>query len=449
MQEHFYGLADSLAGKLRGGEVLLLNFSGEQSDFVRFNHGLVRQAGSVRQGYLTLDLIEGRRHAKATVGIAGSAEADRPRCDALLAELRDRVGHVPEDPYLLYAAEVASGEQVRPDRLPDSAAAVDAILAAASGKPGQASRSPLDMVGIYAQGGIFAGFANSLGQRNWFASYSFQADWSLYLRQDKAVKTQYAGFEWDQAAFRRKADAAAEQLAVLDRPPKTVEPGEYRAYLAPAAMQSLLEMLCWGGFGLKAHRTKTTCLLKMIEEAATLHPSVTLRENTREGIAANFQSSGFIKPDEVVLIENGRYRDCLVSPRSGGEYGVAPNGAGDGEAPESLELGGGDVGEQQILPRLDTGVYANQLWYLNYSDLPGGRITGMTRFATFWVEGGRIVAPLNVMRFDETIYRALGENLLGLTERVDFIPDAGTYGGRSSQSVRTPGALIDRFRFTL
>ncbi len=73
----------------------------------------------------------------------------------------------------------------------------------------------------------------------------------------------------------------------------------------------------------------------------------------------------------------------------------------------------------------------------------------MTRFATFWVENGRIAAPLNVMRFDETAYRALGENLLALTADRDFLPSSETYGGRSTDSVRLPGALIEGFRFTL
>ena len=62
----------------------------------------------------------------------------------------------------------------------------------------------------------------------------------------------------------------------------------------------------------------------------------------------------------------------------------------------------------------------NNVWYLNYSDRSACRMTGMTRFATFWVEHGVIQAPLNVMRFDESIYRMLGEHLLGLTaERGD------------------------------
>ena len=57
----------------------------------------------------------------------------------------------------------------------------------------------------------------------------------------------------------------------------------------------------------------------------------------------------------------------------------------------------------------------------------------MTRFATFWVEQGTIQAPLNVMRFDESIYRMLGEHLVDLTTERDFILDANTYHRRSTE----------------
>ena len=73
----------------------------------------------------------------------------------------------------------------------------------------------------------------------------------------------------------------------------------------------------------------------------------------------------------------------------------------------------------EVLSRLGTGVYIGNLHYLNWSDRAACRTTGMTRFATFWVEDGEIKAPLNVMRFDETAYRMLGDNLVDLT---DFLP---------------------------
>ncbi len=102
-----------------------------------------------------------------------------------------------------------------------------------------------------------------------------------------------------------------------------------------------------------------------------------------------------------------------------------------------------------MLERLGTGLYLNNLWYCNYSDRNDCRITGMTRFAAFWVEDGEIRAPLSPMRFDESLYRMLGEHLIGLTAEREFLFDTGTYHQRSTDSLHLPGALIEDFAFTL
>lgn len=68
---------------------------------------------------------------------------------------------------------------------------------------------------------------------------------------------------------------------------------------------------------------------------------------------------------------------------------------------------------------------------------------------TVWVEGGEIVAPANVLRFDDTAYNLLGSNLVGLTGEVETLLDPSSYGGRSSASHRLPGALVDDMAFTL
>ncbi|MEN3354118.1 MAG: hypothetical protein V7640_2276, partial [Betaproteobacteria bacterium] len=119
------------------------------------------------------------------------------------------------------------------------------------------------------------------------------------------------------------------------------------------------------------------------------------------------------------------------------------------ESPESLELAPGDLRADDVLGALDTGLYIGNLWYLNFSDRPAGRITGMTRFATFWVEGGRLVAPVTPLRFDDTIYRMLGENLIDLTTERELLLSTSTYDERSTASAQLPGALIGSLRFTL
>jgi predicted Zn-dependent protease len=440
MRDYFLSIADYLDSLLRGPEEYTCVFAGEDSDFARFNRARVRQAGRVTQRKLSLDLIEGRRHASAEVTLSGDTVPDRSRLATTVETLRDIRARLPEDPYLCYATEVCSSDRSHPNQLPDGAAMVEEILTAAAGQ---------DLVGIHASGAIHAGFANSLGQRNWFTRHSFNLDWSLHLHTDKAVKARYAGFTWEREQLHARMSAAVHQLEMLARPARTLSPGRYRIYLPPMALEEIISLLGWGGFGMRAHRTGTSPLRRMVEEGASLSPSVTLSENTAAGVAPDFQAAGFVRPDRVILIEDGRYRDCLISPRSAAEYGVPGNGAGEHEAPLSMDMAPGDLPTGEILQALGTGVCVGNLWYLNYSDRNAGRLTGMTRFATFWVENGRIQGPVNPMRFDETVYHLLGNGLMGLTAEREMLLDPSSYGARSNSSARLPGALVDGVSFTL
>ena len=79
MHEYFYTLADAITALLKGDEIYTCTFRGEDSDFVRFNRSAVRQAGTVTQRFLNLDLIHGQRHAAADVALSGDLEEDRAR----------------------------------------------------------------------------------------------------------------------------------------------------------------------------------------------------------------------------------------------------------------------------------------------------------------------------------------------------------------------------------
>lgn len=438
MKEHFFQLAQRLAAELHAGEILLAGFSGERSDFVRFNQGKVRQAGSVEQRFVSLRLVRERRQASAAITVAGG----RDDFDALkegLLRLRDALAGLPEDPWLLINETPQSGSSERRGGVPAAEEIVEAVSGQANG---------LDLVGFYAGGTIYRGFASSLGQRNWHEVDSFNFDWSLYREGDQAVKSGYAGFAWEEAIFRDRLASALEQLGLLGKAGKQIDPGEYRAYLAPRAMEELAGLLCWGGFSARSRATKQSPLLRL-HEGQLLSPKVSFSENTAEGVAPGFQAQGFVKPGRVALLAAGKPAEVLVSPRSAKEYGLATNAANAGESPESLDMAAGGLASRDALAALDTGLYVSNLWYLNFSDRPAGRITGMTRFATFWVEGGRIAAPVSPMRFDDSIYRMLGENLAELTRERELLLDPSTYGERSTSSARLPGALLQRLRFTL
>ncbi|MBE9563712.1 MAG: hypothetical protein IMF17_00605 [Proteobacteria bacterium] len=442
MQNYFYSLSEILFKQLKGDEQLLLSLEGENSDFVRLNNNKIRQAGCVTQRSLCLDLIEGKRHAEACVELTGdkaeNIERDIKQLTDTLEKLREQRAFLPDDPYLSFATDINNTEYHHDAQVINSHEAIEQILQAGIG---------LDLVGIFANGSQYAGFANSMGQRNWHSSANFNFDWSCYLAKDKAVKSNYAGFDWQQDKLATRIENCKHQLAVLAKPAKTIEPGSYRAYLAPSAVKEIMAMLSWGGFGLKSHRTKSTPLIQMLEQNRTLASTISLRENHARGLAPVFTGSGYIKPEQVQLIESGHYKDCLVSPRSAMEYHSVSN-AGS-EYPCALDLAAGDLPEEKILSELGSGLYINNLWYLNFSDRNACQLTGMTRFACFWVENGEIQAPINVMRFDDSVYDLFATNLLGLTSERDFMLDASSYGQRSNSSMELPGALVKEMCFTL
>jgi predicted Zn-dependent protease len=228
----------------------------------------------------------------------------------------------------------------------------------------------------------------------------------------------------------------------------SLEPGEYRVYLAPHALEEITGLLSWGAFSARARATRQSALLRM-EHGERLSPKVTLKERIAGALAPPFQEDGYLRPAEVTLIDRGALGASLVSPRSAREYGLTPNGANGRESPEAFDLAAGDLAESAALAALDDGLYVGNLWYLNYSDRPAARLTGMTRFATFRVKGGRIEAPIAALRFDDTLYRMLGENLIDLTRSRELMPSTSTYDERSTASANLPGALLAAMRFTL
>lgn len=440
-QTDFDDLITTASARLVGDEVLLANLSGERTDFIRLNNGDVRQAGSVDQRKVTVDLIGGRRHVGGSVQLTGDRSADDARLASLLGQLREQRRFVEDDPFLLFNTDQRSTERVETSSIPTPEAALADIRTAAAGR---------DLVGIYASGDTFSGFANSLGQRNWFQAATFNLDWCFYLHSDKAAKNLYAGFDWDDAAFAQKVDWSGRQLAALGRDPIELPPGGYRTYLAPHAMEAIVSLMAgYGAFGQRAHRTKQSPLLRMQDGSTTLSPLVTITEDTAGGVAPNFQSAGFLRPDEVVLVDEGKLADTLVSPRSSQEYGIPTNGAADGEYPQSMAIAPGTVPTATVGEELDTGLFVGNLWYTNFSDRAACRTTGMTRFATFWMEDGEIVAPVTALRFDDTAFHLLGDRLAGLTDEAEVLLDASTYFERSTMSQRLPGALIDEMRFVL
>ena len=435
----FKDLVEWLKQAITDGEQFHLGYAAESSEFVRLNHARVRQAGQVQQASVNLKLIHDGRHADLGITLAGAPELDRQRLAEGLQQLRETLPLLPQDPYLLlnHNAWKSQNEQARP--LPD----LDQVLAEIS----QAAQG-VDLVGFYAAGPISRGFASSSGAFGWHQANSFNFDFSLFHANGEAVKASYAGDAWDSAAFAQRFQQAREQLEYLGRPLHTLAPGQYRAYLAPAALEEIVSMLAWGGFSAQAIASKGSPLQRLYAGDQALNPLVSMAEQVSTSLSPAFSRDGYPRSD-VTLISAGHAEGRLVNSRSAAEYGLSTNGADGDESPSAFEMAAGDLAQADILKQLGTGLYISNLWYLNYSDQPAARLTGMTRFATFWVEDGEIKAPVSTMRFDDSVYHLLGSQLEALTAERELLLSASTYSERSTSSNLLPGALVKRLTLTL
>ena len=436
---HFKALVDWLKQAVTDQEHFQLGYADEASEFVRFNHAQVRQAGQVQQASLNFKLINDGRHADLGITLSGEAQLDRQRLANGLQQLRETLPLLPPDPYLRLNPDSwhNHNEQLRP--LPELAQVLDDISRAADG---------VDLVGFYAAGPISRGFASSSGAFGWHRANSFNFDFSLFHANGEAVKASYAGHTWNSAEFAARFQQAREQLAFLGRPLHTLAPGQYRAYLAPAALEEIISIITWGGFSAQAIASKGSSLQRLYAGDQSLSPLVTVDEQISGSLSQAFSTEGYPRKD-VTLINAGKAEGQLINSRSAAEYGLSTNGASSDESPSALQMAAGNLAQADILKQLGTGLYISNLWYLNYSDLPAARLTGMTRFATFWVENGEIKAPVSTMRFDDSVYSLLGSQLEALTTDRELLLSPSTYSQRNTASNLLPGALIKRLTLTL
>lgn len=445
-QARFEALAQAVLQPDAAIERTSLYLKAEASDFLRFNEARLRQATSVQQAYVTLAVERGQRRAESTLTLCGEPALDAQRLLAERRLLAEQLGLIPDDPWLRRPDAPTHSRRDERGVLPEPGNLIRQVHLLASEQLKQ------DLVGFYAGGPVVHAFADSLGSRHWHRVDSFQFSWCHYLQADKAVKTAYAGTHWQEEAFAAKVHLAAARVPLLARPARTLQPGAYRTAFAPAAVVDLVGILGWSGFSLRARRHGVSALMRLVRGEAQMAEQVHIGEDLAQGTAPAFSAEGFARPGRVALVEAGRLPaegGSLNSSRAAAEFGVAANGADAGESPNALHLAAGTLPQADLLRALDKGLYVSNLHYLNYSDRQAGRITGMTRYACFWVEHGELVAPVNVMRFDDDALRVLGSGLEALTDASEFTPDSGTYGARQLDSVTAPAAVVEGFRLTL
>jgi predicted Zn-dependent protease len=419
---------------------LNMNFSAEDSEFIRFNKSKVRQISSVEQATLDLELHQGSKRASFAINLSRDLDQNRTLIQATLTKLKNEVSQLPDDPFISPLQNMGTSRTVSQGSLPSTDEFLDFI--------GQ-TLAQNDLAGIFIKGETHRANANSLGQKHWFSSQSFVFDYSLYSAKERAIKGSYGGSHFNPMDLRASLNDSLSALKVMDLEKIVLKPNKYRVYLAPAAVKEIVDMLRWHALSMGAYKRGDSPFTDLIENRKKLSPLFTLTEDYSLGLSPKFNERGEVFADRLPIIEKGELKNLFTSTSSEKEFDTKSNFAGEDEAHKSAIIATGTLAREQILKELGTGLYLSNLHYLNWSDKTKGRITGMTRFGCLWVEDGKIVGPIKDLRFDDTLYHLFGESVLNLTNFADTSVENMTYSERHIGGSKTPGILLSEINFTL
>ena len=444
-KELYNAFCDQVYISLKEGEQLTIYMEGENSQYFRFNDSKIRQTGIIEDYKVTLSLFHGKKSLQATTTISSDINYSVKNLISEINGLREPLSLIPENSFTEFPEKFNSCDMHRVGQLPDREDILDSLM--------DIIRED-NLTGVWTSGKIFRASSTSEGTNHWFEKDSFIFDFSLIDAKENMVKILYPGYEWSKEKFLSAFNDASAQLKLMNKSKIDLKPGKYRVWFEPHAVADFVDMLNWNGVSESSLRNGSSSLLKMRNDNVKLSKKFSLDESFDRKSTAPFNSRGEVS-NNVHLIENGELKNTLINSKTALEYNLKSNYAEDvnswgmGEYLRAPLMHGGDIKQNERLQRLGTGIFISNIHYLNWSDNLGGRITGLTRYVCYWVEDGKMIAPIKTMRFDDSFYNFFGNNLEGVGESILSRPVIETYDGRNPGETTCPGILVNDFELTL
>jgi predicted Zn-dependent protease len=242
--------------------------------------------------------------------------------------------------------------------------------------------------------------------------------------------------------------------AARSRDPAPLAPGEYDVVLEPHATAELLEWLALTSFGARSVEDGSSPLAGRIGEPLT-GAAVTVYDDGLAGEdgapTAPFDAEGTPRR-RVTLVDRGvaravvhdRTSAALAHTRSTGHAPPIGDDLFDGgPVPQHLMLAAGDATLDELVARVDRGLYVSRFHYVNgLIDTRRALMTGMTRDGVWRIEGGRIRGPVANQRWTMSFLDA-GQRIDGVSRERALVA-----GGLSDCWFVCPTLLVRGWKFS-
>jgi len=203
-------------------------------------------------------------------------------------------------------------------------------------------------------------------------------------------------------------------------------------------------------FGSKAFLEGTSFLVGKLGERSmgeniTIYDSI--HEPEAEGIPFDFEGT---PKQKLILIERGVNRGAVFDRISAKQAGMEPTGhAGPpgspwGAIPWNVCMAPGDSSLEEMIAGCERGLLITRFHYLNgFLNPREALMTGMTRYGTFLVEGGKIKHAVKNLRWTESMLRAFS-NVEAISKAREVVP----LGDGGAAFSILPAIYIKGFTFT-
>ena len=201
----------------------------------------------------------------------------------------------------------------------------------------------------------------------------------------------------------------ASKLARDTANPITLEPGDYECILMPYAVSDMINMLVWMGFRAFDYQEGRSWVCGKLGQKV-VSDSICLWDDGLDSrtVVSSIDNEGIAK-QRVDLIKNGVANAVLYDSYTAHRENKQSTGHAPRGCASNLILAPGRSSVDEMIASTKRGVLVTRFHYTNIAHQMSASFTGMTRDGMFFIENGKITAPVKNMRFTQSITKALLE----------------------------------------
>ena len=207
----------------------------------------------------------------------------------------------------------------------------------------------------------------------------------------------------------QEATQHATHIAQLSKGPKTTMSGSFDVIFAPHAFAAIVDRFA-DSASIFSVESGLSCLKNQLGKTLA-NPLVTITDDPT--IANGYGSSSFdaegTPTQRTHIVEKGVFKNYLHNTSTAKRYKVKSTGNAGLISPRAFSpiLKEGNYSKEELFKQVKKGIYITNVWYTRFQNHETGDFSTIPRDGAFYIENGKIKAPLKDIRVSENMLKII------------------------------------------